>query len=111
MLRAQPRLDCSRNRIEDAVREQHPEERSDEGGRHLLADFLGRPADRAHGDDDAEHGRYDAERGHRITHLLDRGRDGSGLLVLTFQIEIEDVGEMMILHRTGQKNLQRIREE
>ena len=44
--------------------------------RRLMADLGRRPVDRLHGDDDAEHGRHDAETGHGVGRFVQHGDGG-----------------------------------
>jgi hypothetical protein len=50
-------------RLAEAVRQQNAEERADQRGADVVADFRRRTVDVAHRDDDAEHGGDDAEPG------------------------------------------------
>ncbi len=50
------------------VTEQDAQKCPHQSGGYFVADFFGRPAEGAHGDDDAEHGGDDAETGEGIGH-------------------------------------------
>ena len=71
-------------RTDQAVAQQDSEESSDQGGGDLLADFFGRAAQGAHGDDDAENRGDNSEAGQGIGHAVKRrsrltGTDGGEL--------------------------------
>ena len=75
----------------EAVAKQNAEERADQRRGDFVADFLGRAIDRAHRDDDAEHGGDDAEAGQRVGHGA-QGRYRLGCIVmLYFHIELEQL--------------------
>ena len=57
-----------------AVAEQDAEEGPHQGRGHVLADLFGRSAQRAHGDDDAQHRGHNAQAGQRIGHRGQRRR-------------------------------------
>ena len=57
----------------------------------------GGAADGAHGDDHAEHGGDDAEAGHGVADAGERVRDGHRLLVLLLEVQVEDLGEVVVL--------------
>ena len=60
-------------RSDQSVAEQDAEKGADQRRRHLVTDFLGRAAERSHGDHHAEHGGDNAEAGQGIGHRAKRG--------------------------------------
>ena len=79
---------------DQSVAQKDAEESADQGGGNFLADFLGRAAERAHGDDDAEDGGDDAEAGQGIGHAVERGRGQPSLMMMDFKIEVEHLVEI-----------------
>ncbi len=76
----------------------------------MLSDFLGRTAESSHGDDDAEHGRHNAQAGQGIGHGTEGGGGLRGILVVHLEVEVEHLVEVEGID-AGDGHAQRIADE
>ena len=83
-----------RDRSHQPVAQQNAEKRSDQRRGDLVSDFFRRAAERAHGDDDAEHGGHNPQAGQRIGHGAERGGGLRGVVVMHFHVEVEHLVEV-----------------
>ena len=70
------------------VTEQNAEKCADQGRRHFVTNFFRWTAESAHGDDDAEHRRDDAQTGKGIGHGGECGDRLRGLMMVNFHVQI-----------------------
>src|SRR5260221_5347925 len=77
-----------------SVAEQNTEKRPYQGGGNLVSDFFRWPAERSHGDNDAEHGGDNSEAGKGIGHGAEGGGGLGGILMMNLHVEVEHLVEV-----------------
>src|SRR5690606_727926 len=110
MLRAGTKLHGVRHGRKHAITEQDSQERSNESCRNTLTNTGRITTDLAHGDDHAEYGRDDAESRHCVANGSHGMCSRERLLVMLFEVSLENIRQVVILNRTGEQNLERIGE-
>src|ERR1035438_4776401 len=104
-------VEARRDGAHHTVAEQDSEERPDQGGRRLLADGIGRPADGLHGDDHAEHRRHDAQAGKGVGDGVQSGYRLLAASALHLDIEFHQLIEVRGGGQTDYQHAQRIADE
>ncbi len=83
------------------VAQQNSEEGPHQGRGHLVTDLFGRSAQRAHGDDHAQHRGHNAQPGQRIGHGRKRGHRLLFAVVLHFHVEVHHLVHVEGIHAAG----------